>query len=173
MALSFIYFALRCKSIKTILKCAASSLWALLPLTAAGFPEPDLHMGAWFVSALLLGMAILYPLCLRHFKVFTQVVAPLTALLVLGALCLCRGSTLGPDAKVAFLRKGLIRAIAEISAGAALYVPVAALARLKLTRAGKGAVTCGIILSSVAVLAGVRWAIKTNMTFTRWFLSCF
>ena len=80
----------------------------------------------WYLSAMLIAILIVYPLCRLHFKVFTRYIAPVASVALFVWMCceypsltgVTRAMYIGPDA---FIYKGLIRAVAEIMLGTFVY----------------------------------------------------
>lgn len=80
----------------------------------------------WYLSAMLIAILIVYPLCRLHFKIFTRYIAPVASVGLLVWMCceypsltgVTRAMYIGPDA---FIYKGLIRAVAEIMLGTFVY----------------------------------------------------
>ncbi|MCD7945890.1 MAG: acyltransferase family protein [Clostridiales bacterium] len=75
----------------------------------------------WYLSSMILTMAILYPLCRRYGKTFTRLVAPLSGLLIMGFMMYTQG-TLGNSK----LWTGLtfhcnLRALADMCLGIGAY----------------------------------------------------
>ncbi|MGN1023848.1 MAG: acyltransferase family protein [Lachnospiraceae bacterium] len=82
----------------------------------------------WYISAMLVAMAILYPLLRRHQDVTEKIICPLVALLILGYFCQELGHPRNPTKWLGLVYKGLLRGIAEISLGVTLRVFVRHLA---------------------------------------------
>ena len=77
----------------------------------------------WYISAMLLGMMILYPLILKHKKNFLYIIAPLVSLFILGFISRMDGSLAGVDIYYfGYLPKGLIRAAAVLCLGSITYL---------------------------------------------------
>lgn len=76
----------------------------------------------WYISAMLLVMAIIYPLCRRYYYRFTRFFAPVTALFVLGALHTMSGKLSGNiDDWLYIAFKTNFRALAEIMLGTTAF----------------------------------------------------
>ena len=110
----------------------ASKVWdiprlvfEIFPLQIAGFPGKWTTGVAWYVSAMLLAMAILHPIAKKKPEHAAYTVCPILALLLYG----CLGATYGhlgviTDRFVGVVATGLLRALAGISAGMVLSVLV-------------------------------------------------
>lgn len=110
-------------------------LFSLIPLSMAGFSYGSFNMAAWYISAMLLAMLILYPIGKRYFDSFVHIIAPLLAIFIIGFMAREFHTTLGPTDEFGFTYKGMIRAIAEISLGSALYPTIQ---KMKAANYGKG-----------------------------------
>lgn len=69
----------------------------------------------WYLSAMVLSMAILYPLTLRYKDFFRRIVSPLIALFLLGYLYQKYGHFRSPDVQDGMFLKGTIRGFSEIA----------------------------------------------------------
>lgn len=109
-------------TLSTIVNDIGVWIYLLIPVSMAGFTGGEFHMAAWYISAMLLAMYILYPFCRKYYDMFTRVIAPLLAIFIIGILYLNYKTVLGPTSQIGlFTFRGFPRAIAEISLGAALY----------------------------------------------------
>ena len=75
----------------------------------------------WYISSMLLAMAVLYPLIRYNYNLFTHVVAPLTGILVVGYLSYTTGALTGAGNWAGLTFKANLRAVAELCLGAAGY----------------------------------------------------
>lgn len=76
---------------------------------------------AWYLSSMLIAMAIIYPICKKHYNMFTMVYGPLLGILLIGFLIKETGS-LGKVTKwMGFTYKSNLRALAGVSLGTACY----------------------------------------------------
>lgn len=87
----------------------------------AGYPGYWASGVAWFLSAMWIGIACVYPLILGWKILFTKVFAPLLAILLYGYLIVKTGSFAVPGTFMNIAFKGTLRAIAGISLGCASY----------------------------------------------------
>ena len=83
----------------------------------------------WYLSAMLLSMAVLYPLLRRHREVMERIVCPIAALFILGYFCQAFGHPRNPTKWLGLVYKGLLRGFAEISLGVTIRVFVRHLAK--------------------------------------------
>lgn len=106
----------------SIFKAAMSFLYelpGLFFLQKAGFDGCRLNTVEWYISAMLLAMAVIYPLCKKAFDTYSGVVAPLSAIFVMGWIFFSCGAMSGASRKMP-LELGyvcLFRAFAEINLG--------------------------------------------------------
>ena len=75
----------------------------------------------WYLSAMLISMTVIYPLCRRYYYGFTRCLAPLLSVLIYGALFYTTGSLTTVGKWTVFGFKGLIRAFAGIMLGTVAY----------------------------------------------------
>ena len=75
----------------------------------------------WYISSMLLAMAVLYPLIRYNYNLFTHVVAPLTGILVIGYIAYTTDALTGAGEWVGLTFKTNLRAVAELCLGAAGY----------------------------------------------------
>lgn len=119
-----------------------SSFWEALLLRHTGLQVKDVNPVTWYLSAMLIAMAVLYPLLRKYRKMMTHVVLPLASLLVLGWLCQNYKTPRSPDGWTGWAFRGTLRAFGEIGVGVTCYQVTKAFSKLRLTKAGQVAVTC-------------------------------
>lgn len=119
------------------LKRFAQCIWEPLFLTMAGFGSVRTNGVDWYLSAMILSMLVLYPLCRKYFSMFTRVIGPILAILVLGYFCLKYKTTVSVYARVGLNYKGTLRVFSEIALGASCYPLIQFLQSLKLTKPAK------------------------------------
>lgn len=94
----------------------------LLLLQAAGFNVYAVTGSAWYLSAMFIAIAILYPMATKYQDTFLNIISPVIAILILGSLSAAYGNTSNPGYMIqGFLFLGLLKAIAEIALGCFLY----------------------------------------------------
>ena len=98
---------------------------------------------AWYLSAMLLVMLLLYPLYAKNKRRFEYYIAPLITVVLLGFLFLHGQSLLNPSKKLELLYKypltykGNVRAMAEICLGVVCWRVCEWLKKIDFTRLGK------------------------------------
>lgn len=93
-------------------------------LGMVGIGDMSTHAELWYLSSMLLCMAILFPLVRKYPHIMTNVVLPLVAFLILGYFFKGDKHPRGPLKWLGWTYKGNVRALAEISLGICLY-PIA------------------------------------------------
>lgn len=98
----------------------ALRLPSLVFLEKTGINDVTVLGTDWYISTMLLAMAVLYPLCRRYKDMFTHVIAPVAGLVGIGFL-MQRDGALGSGTLLGITHKCNIRGIAEVSLGCASY----------------------------------------------------
>lgn len=91
----------------------------LVQMTGMGMVSPN-HI-TWYLSCMLIAMAVLYPLCRKYYDMFTHYIAPVSAILLLGYCMETTGKLTGVMVWSGFCYKSVFRAIIEISLGASAF----------------------------------------------------
>ena len=94
---------------------------SLLLLQRSGIVDKEYVGLAWYISSMLLCMALLYPLLRKHYYMFCSVYGPLLGLLLIGFLIHTTGYLGGVSDWIGVTYKCNYRAFAELSLGAACY----------------------------------------------------
>lgn len=103
--------------------------WELTMVKMSGLFVHGINGVMWYLSAMLLGMAVLYPLLRRHRDVMTHLVCPLLALFCYGYLCRTQNHPRDPVVWLGFLYKGMLRAFAGLCVGIVIRMAVERLQR--------------------------------------------
>ena len=109
---------------KTIIQMWQISYPNVFLLDMVGIGDHSTHAELWYLSSMLLCMAVLFPLVRKHPHIMTNVVLPLVALLILGYFFKGDKHPRNPLKWLGWTYKGNLRALAEISLGICLY-PIA------------------------------------------------
>lgn len=144
------------------LKRATEGLWELLFLVMAGFGKVRVNVD-WYISAMLLAMLLLYPLCRKYFSMFCRVIAPLLAAFILGAFYYTSLTSTNVMYHYGWIYKGTLRAVAEICLGAALYPLIRWFMGLELTRLAKWLVT--LVEGCIWLVVFLHMATYQNKTY--------
>lgn len=106
----------------------------------------------WYISAMLLCMAILYPLLRRFPNFMPRIGCPLVALFFLGYLCRNYDHPRNPTVWTGIVYKGLIRCMAELCLGVVVFLIVRRIRKYRLNRPSAVAVAIIEILMYAAVI---------------------
>ncbi len=111
-----------------------SGLFELLFLQRAGFVgQVSVNGATWYLSGMLLAMALLVPLLLTKRDCYLHWFAPLAAILLYGYLNqIWQNGLAGTVGWGGFATKGLLRALAGLNLGVVCYTAAGALGRLRL-----------------------------------------
>lgn len=119
----------------------------------AGIYGPYVNFPEWYISVMLIAMLMLYPLTRKWYTSFTHIIAPLTALLILGYLSHKYGGLGSIRVWTPIGSKPLLRGISEISLGAVCFEVSRTLKERKMTKRQRTAIT----VLETASLAGAVW----------------
>lgn len=139
------------------LKAFGNDFWELTLVKMSGLFTHGIDGAMWYLSAMLLGMAILYPLLRTKRDLMTHLVCPLLALFLYGYLCQAEGHPRDPIVWLGLCYKGLVRAIAGLCTGVVICVAVRRLKRFSpsgLTKTGN-ALAIGVQL--LCLLLTIRY----------------
>ncbi|MCD8161256.1 MAG: acyltransferase family protein [Clostridiales bacterium] len=89
----------------------------LFYLQMFGFTIDSFVQVEWYVSSMLIAMAILYPICKRYYTAFTHLFGPVAAFCLLGYMYVVQGKLSGPELITGVTFQGNWRALAELSLG--------------------------------------------------------
>lgn len=139
------------------LKAFGNDFWELTLVKMSGLFTHGIDGAMWYLSAMLLGMAILYPLLRTKRDLMTHLVCPLLALFLYGYLCQAEGHPRDPVVWLGLCYKGLVRAIAGLCTGVVICMAVRRLKRFSpsgLTKTGN-ALAIGVQL--LCLLLTIRY----------------
>lgn len=139
------------------LKAFGNDFWELTLVKMSGLFTHGIDGAMWYLSAMLLGMAILYPLLRTKRDLMTHLVCPLLALFLYGYLCQAEGHPRDPIVWLGVCYKGLVRAIAGLCTGVVICMAVRRLKRFSpsgLTKTGN-ALAIGVQL--LCLLLTIRY----------------
>ncbi len=142
---------------RDIINYIASAFPNAVLLNMTGISVVNVNAQLWYLSAMLLCMMVLYPLVRKYPEMMTNVVLPLTALLIFGNFCVNKTSPRGPrEWWMDFTYKGNLRAFAELSIGICLYPMVNRLKNIRFTKLGRILLTVVEWACYIAVLEYMR-----------------
>ena len=139
------------------LKAFGNDFWELTLVKMSGLFTHGIDGAMWYLSAMLLSMAILYPLLRTKRDLMTHLVCPLLALFLYGYLCQAEGHPRDPIVWLGVCYKGLVRAIAGLCTGVVICMAVRRLKRFSpsgLTKTGN-ALAIGVQL--LCLLLTIRY----------------
>ena len=139
------------------LKAFGNDFWELTLVKMSGLFTHGIDGAMWYLSAMLLGMAILYPLLRTKRDLMTHLVCPLLALFLYGYLCQAEGHPRDPIVWLGVCYKGLVRAVAGLCTGVVICMAVRRLKRFSpsgLTKTGN-ALAIGVQL--LCLLLTIRY----------------
>lgn len=140
IASTFTYIA-RSYGIKDIAKRFLNSFAEAFLLRSFGLSASNVNGATWYLSSMLIFMLILYPLLRKYPATMKYLIMPLSALALLGWLCVVDKHPRNPTKWIGITMKGNYRALAELELGALCFfavqkirkVPFNKLARVLLT----------------------------------------
>jgi len=136
-----------------------SGIFEFFFLREAGFTGFTQANGpVWYISAMLLSMAVLFPVLAGKREFFLHWFAPLAAIFLYGWLSVKFGKIVGEVSWAGFAAKGLIRALAGLCLGCVCYAAAEKLRQYRLRLSGKILANIIALLSIVYVI----YAIYTN-----------
>ena len=139
------------------LKAFGNDFWELTLVKMSGLFTHGIDGAMWYLSAMLLGMAILYPLLRTKRDLMTHLVCPLIALFLYGYLCQAEGHPRDPIVWLGLCYKGLVRAVAGLCTGVVICMAVRRLKRFSpsgLTKTGN-ALAIGVQL--LCLILAIRY----------------
>lgn len=93
--------------------------------------------GTWYLSSMLIAMAILFPLVLKHYQFMRKIGVGLIAFLLIGYMMQATDSLSGPDKIIQDITyRGNIRALSELALGMLCYEGAMYLRTIEFTKAG-------------------------------------
>lgn len=139
------------------LKAFGNDFWELTLVKMSGLFTHGIDGAMWYLSAMLLGMAFLYPLLRTKRDLMTHLVCPLLALFLYGYLCQAEGHPRDPIVWLGLCYKGLVRAIAGLCTGVVICMAVRRIKKLApagLTKLGN-ALAIGVQL--LCLILAIRY----------------
>lgn len=135
----------------------------LIQMTGISLANPN-HV-EWYISCMLIAMALLYPLCRRYYTAFTRYFAPLGALLILGYLFYTTSSLTGVSVWTGLCYKSVLRAIIEVALGTTAFELSRSLASTPLSRLQRTGLTAAELLLLVCAAAYILLTLPKTYEF--------
>ncbi len=147
-----IAFAVTYLSGKTgFFKLLVTSFSDVLLIGMTGLRIKTVNGAIWYLSSMLLSMAILYPLLRKFGDTALHIIIPIGSLVLLGWFCGSGDSPRNPTSWIGWTYRGNLRALAELGIGVCLYPLVEKLKKVDFTVFGRILLT----LAEYACYAGV------------------
>ncbi len=116
------YIYIMPRDTKDVILQAVLMIFELAPMQVAGFTGFYTTGVAWYLSAMLLSLLIVYPLARKFKDTFSLVACPLASVLIYGFLMYNAGNMDVPNSWINnMFNTGLLRGVAGLSAGCFLY----------------------------------------------------
>lgn len=93
----------------------------LLFLNASGLPHWYVFSSSWYLSAMLIAMAVIYPIMRKNRDLFINVAAPIIAVVLYAVMLKEDGYVVSPDKWYYITTKGVFRGIAGLCLGCTAY----------------------------------------------------
>ena len=120
-----------------------NTIWDILFLRMSGINYNSNMLGvAWYISAMLICMIILYPLIIKYKDNFIYIIAPINVIFIGGFIAHTYGNIADPSIWTGLVYKSLLRAFFELSLGSIAYSLSKKINSLNFTDLGKFAITC-------------------------------
>ncbi len=127
--------------IKSVILRFMGSMWEPLFISMTGLGQQGINFVVWYISAMLICMAILYPLLRKHHGIMIYLVIPITSLCIFGFFFRNYGHPRGPSNWLGWTYKGVLRAFAELGIGCLLYYLSKKIRSYEYTRLGQWIIT--------------------------------
>jgi len=118
-----------------------NSLPCLFFLQKSGIPYISINSVEWYICSMLLCMIIIYPLCKKYQKTYTNIIAPFLGIVTISYLVYKYGTLTRIKVYDIFTYKCNIRAFAEINLGVCAFAISEKIKNLNYTRFDKFALT--------------------------------
>lgn len=109
----------------------------VLLINMTGIWAKSVNGAIWYLSSMLIAMAILFPLLRKYGDTALYVIIPVGSVLLLGWFCGNVKSPRNPTEWLGWTYKGNLRALAELGIGISLYPVVEKLKKMKFTVFGR------------------------------------
>ena len=134
-------------------KVFLKSIPGLFFLQMSGIYGSYINHIEWYISVMLISMLILYPLLRKWYSSFTRIIAPITAIFILGYLSHTYNSLGGVKVWTEFGSKAMLRGLSEIALGTVCFEASRCLSQKEFGAAGRALITAAEAVSLVAAIA--------------------
>lgn len=146
--LTFISFSIihQYYSIKELALLLYDNVPNILLIQETGINYRSINHVEWYLSCMLICMAIIYPICRKFYYCFTRYFAPLIGLLGIGYIICTTGALTGVHVWMTFTIKGMLRAFCELCLGTTAFEITRCLKeKYKRNYSGKLQLTCMLL----------------------------
>lgn len=167
----FLAFGILCIAENHTLTSAIAKLingiWEPIFITMTGLGRRGVNGVVWYISAMLICMAILYPLLRKYPDVTLHIIIPLTSLCIFGYFFKNFSSVRGPTNWLGWTYKGVLRAFAELGIGCWLFYLAKYIKKYNYTILGRFLIslTENIIYISITIFMYIMGANKYDYFF--------
>ena len=124
-----------------IITSFVKSLPNLFFLQKTGISYLSINRVEWYLSRMLFSMLIIYPLCRKFKKTYTNIVAPVIGIIIIGYIMYSHGKLSNVKAFEFFVYRCQLRAFAEINLGVCAFAISERLSEMNFSRFGRAALT--------------------------------
>ncbi len=146
-------------------KLLATSFSDVLLIGMTGLRIKAVNGAIWYLSSMLLCMAILYPLLRKFGDTALNILIPVGSLVLLGWFCGSGDSPRNPTSWIGWTYRGNLRALAELGIGVCLYPIVEKVKKLDFTILGRIMLTIAEYACYAAVILYMYFEKATRMDY--------
>ena len=128
-----------------------------------GISSKNINGVEWYIGCMLLSMVVIYPLCRKYTKLYTNVFAPILGIFILGFILHNYSSVANVKVYAGFMYKCQLRAFAEINLGVSAFAVSEKLKTLNFSKGGRIAVTVAEAILVIYVLLFSTSSEKSDM----------
>lgn len=136
------------------------SFWDISLLRFVGFKGANLINHAWYISAMFLCMAILYPQIKKYGKNYFYLIAPLSIIFIAGIMNHNFGNVREPHKWIGWMYKSFPRAYFEMALGSLLYPLAQKIKNIDFTKFGQTIFTL-VEIGGLIIVIGASHFLKT------------
>lgn len=140
-----------------------TSIGELFGLRMTGLKVQVLNGNLWYISAMLIAMLPLYPLARKLGDRFTHIIAPFTAVMLIGWISRCDAKLETPGAWTSLGHIGTVRAFAALCLGCAVFAVVEAVKERPYKRWFRATMTIVEWVGYAVVIATMQFAGKKSV----------
>ena len=149
----------------TVIKNLVSNIPGLLLIQMSGIGKMYINSIEWYLSAMLIGMFILYPLLRKYYDAFSRIAAPLIAVFTLGYMYRSYGRLTGVAVWEGLCYRSMLRAVAELCLGIVCFVVYQHIKDAKWSPIQRGVFTCFETICWLAAFTMIMLTVPRNYEF--------